>query len=68
LSNAPKQHESPVIRNGEKKAFQVRKLDKDKGEQGIHILVPKFPKSLKHGDRRRPENQAEEEHPEEEDV
>jgi hypothetical protein len=48
--------------------FQVRKLDKEKGEQGIRILVPKFPKGLKHGDRRRPENQAEEEHPEEEDT
>ena len=34
--------------------FQVRKMDKAKGEKGISILVPKFPAGYKKPDRRRP--------------
>ena len=32
--------------------FQVRKMDKAKGEKGISILVPKFPKGYKKPKRR----------------
>ncbi|HVB25719.1 MAG TPA: ArdC family protein [Ktedonobacteraceae bacterium] len=35
--------------------FQVRKLDKEKREKGISILVPKFPKGYQKSERRRPE-------------
>src|SRR5947209_9659105 len=33
-----------------KEGYQVRKLDKAKGEQGIRILVPQFPKGYKQGE------------------
>src|SRR5712692_10106806 len=33
--------------------FQVRKMDKEKGEKGISILVPKFPVGYKKPERRR---------------
>jgi hypothetical protein len=39
--------------------YHVRKIDMDKehGEHGIRILVPKFPKFYKKPNRRRPESQ-----------
>jgi hypothetical protein len=40
--------------------YQVRKMDKAKGEKGISILVPKFPKGYKRPERRQPEQGAEE--------
>ena len=39
--------------------YQVRKMDKDKGEKGISILVPKFPKGYKGKERRQTRTQEE---------
>jgi N-terminal domain of anti-restriction factor ArdC len=41
--------------------FQVKKMDKEKGEKGISILVPKFPKGYKKSERRRLETKDSEE-------
>src|SRR5947209_10975843 len=43
--------------------YQVRKMDKSKGEKGIRILTPKFPKFYKKPERRQAVTQAED-HPE----
>ena len=41
-----------------KEGFQVRYMDKKKGEKGISILVPKFPKGYKRKERRQARTQA----------